>query len=130
MEKGEKLILPKGVAHWQGHEDGLLYEYAYVAEHQAGGQYIRIAEHFKDIRGFKLEMGMGFKLAPYQDWTARLKQRQRAIRGPSQECIDFDIMCHMYFRFKKGMGSEIDGSQGLFDLYKEEQQAFPPFGPD
>ena len=45
VEKGEKLILPKEAAHWQGHEDGLLYEYAYVAEHQGGGN-IRIAEHF------------------------------------------------------------------------------------
>ena len=61
---GEKLLLPKGVAHWQGHENGLLYEYAYVADHQGGGN-IRIAERFKDIRVFKLEMGMDLKLAPF-----------------------------------------------------------------
>ena len=73
VEKGEKLILPKGAAHWQENENELLYEYGYVAEHQAGGHNIRIAERFKDIGGFKLEMGMDSTLAPYQDWTKRLK---------------------------------------------------------
>ena len=70
VEKGDKLKLPKRAAHWQRHENGLLYEYAYVAEYQAGGQNIRIAERFKDIRGFKLETGMDYKSAPNQrlDW--------------------------------------------------------------
>ena len=129
VEKGGKLILPKGAAHWQGHEDGLLYEYAYVADHQGGGN-IRIAERFKDIRGFKLEMGMDLKLAPYQDWTKRLMQHLRATRLPLQEIINFDVMCLMYFRIEKGMGLEIDGNKGVCDIYKEEQQDFPPFGPD
>ena len=128
VEKGVKLILPKGAAHWQGYVDGLLYEYGYVAEHQEGGHTIRIAERFKDIRGFKLEMGMDSTLAPYQDWTKRLKRHLRATGGPSQECIDFDMMCLMYFRIEKGMGLEIDGSQGVCDIYKEQE--FPPFGPD
>ena len=66
VEKGEKLVLPKEAAHWQGHEDGLLYEYAYVAEHRGGGK-IRLAERFKDIRVFKLEIGMDLTLAPYPD---------------------------------------------------------------
>ena len=57
VAKGEKLILPKRAAHWQGHEDGLLYEYAYVAEHQAGGPKLRIVERYKDIRDFKLQIG-------------------------------------------------------------------------
>jgi hypothetical protein len=129
VEKGEKLILPKGATHWQGHEDGLLYEYAYVADHQGGGN-IRIAERFKDIRGFKLEMGMDLKLAPYQDWTKRLMRHLRATRLPTHESVNFDMRCIMYFRLEKGMGLEIDGSKGVCDTYKEEQQDFPPFGPD
>ena len=130
MEKGEKLILPKGAVHWQGHEDRLLYEYGYAAEHQEGGHTIRIAERFKDIRGFKLEMGMDSTLAPYQDWTERLKRHLRTTGEPSQEYTNFDMMCCMYFRREKGMGLYIEGSQGVCDVYIEEQQKFPPFGPD
>ena len=63
MEKGEKLILPKEAAHWQVHEDGLLYEYGYVAEYLAGGYTIKLAERFKAIRDYKLEMGMSSALA-------------------------------------------------------------------
>ena len=37
VERGQKLIIPKGTAHWQGQEDGLLFEHAYVAEYQGGG---------------------------------------------------------------------------------------------
>jgi hypothetical protein len=94
VEKGEKLILPKGAAHWQGHEDGLLYEYAYVAEHRGGGQ-IRLAERFKDIRVFKLEIGMDLTLAPYPDWTTRLLRHLSATRVTSQNHINFDMMCRM-----------------------------------
>ena len=36
----------------------------------------------------------------------------------------------MHFRIEKGMVLEIDGRQSVFDIYKEEQQEFPPFGPD
>jgi hypothetical protein len=54
VEKREKLILPKGAAHWQEHEDGLLYKYAYVAEHQGGGN-IKIAERFNNNRVIKQE---------------------------------------------------------------------------
>ena len=52
VAKGEKLILPKGAAHWQGHEDELLYEHAFVAKYQAEGQNIRIAERFNNTRVF------------------------------------------------------------------------------
>ena len=96
VEKGEKLIIPKGAAHWQGHEDGLLYEHGYVAEYQEGSYTIKLAERFKDIRDFKLEMGNCSALAPYQEWTAQLKQLQMLIGGPSQEYTDFDMMRIMY----------------------------------
>ena len=129
VEKGEKLILPKGAAHWQGHDDGLLYEYAYVAEHRGGGQ-IRLAERFKDIRVFKLEIGMDLTLAPYPDWTIRLLRHLSATRVTSLNHINFDMMCRMYFRIEKEMGLEIDGNKGVCDISKEEQQDFPPFGPD
>jgi hypothetical protein len=73
---------------------------------------------------------MDLQLVPYQDWTALLKQRHKAIGGPSQEYIDFDMMCNMYFRYEKGLGLEIGGSQGVHEISKEDKQAFPPFGPD
>jgi hypothetical protein len=75
-------------------------------------------------------MGMDFKLAPYQDWTARLLRHLRATRLPIQNNINFDMMCRLYFQIEKGEGLEIDGSKGVYDMYKEEQQDFPPFGPD
>jgi hypothetical protein len=37
VERGEELVLPKGAAHWQGQEEGLLYEYTYEAETHRGG---------------------------------------------------------------------------------------------
>ena len=74
-------------------------------------------------------MGMDSTLAPYQDWTKRLNRHLRITGEPSQECINFDTMCLMYFRIDKGMSIEIDGSQGVCDIYKEQQE-FPPFGPD
>ena len=43
VERGEELILPKGVAHWQGYEEGLLYEYAYETEHIKGGGCMKLA---------------------------------------------------------------------------------------
>ena len=73
---------------------------------------------------------MDSKLAPYQDWTERPKRHIRGTGGPSQESINFDMMCFMYFRIEKGLGLEINGSQGVCDIYKEEQQDFLPFGPD
>ena len=130
VEKGEKLILPKRASHWKGHEDGLLYEHGYVAEYQEGGHTIKIAERFKDIRDYKLEMGMDSALTSYQDWTPRLKGHLGTTGELSSECINFDIKCYMYFRIEKGMGFYIEGSQGVYDVYKEEQQDFPPFGPD
>ena len=47
-----------------------------------------------------------------------------------QNHINFDTMCRLYFQIEKGKGLEIDGSKGVCDNYKEEQQDFPPFGPD
>jgi hypothetical protein len=41
VERDQKLIIPKGAAHWQGQEDGLLYEHAYVAEYQGGGDHYK-----------------------------------------------------------------------------------------
>jgi hypothetical protein len=32
--------------------------------------------------------------------------------------------------YEKGLGLEIDGSQGVHDISKEDKQAFPPFGPE
>ena len=75
-------------------------------------------------------MGIDLKLASYQDWTKRLMRHLRATRLPSQEIINFDMMCLMYFRIEKGIGLEIDGNKGVCDIYKEEPQEFPPFGPD
>ena len=34
------------------------------------------------------------------------------------------MMCLMYFRIEKGIGLEIDGNNGVCDIYKEEQQDF------
>ena len=73
---------------------------------------------------------MDLKLASYQDWTKRLMRHLRATRLPTHESVNFDMRCIMYFRLEKGMGLEIDGSKGVCDTYKEEQQDFPPFGPD
>ena len=36
VERGEKLILPKGAAHWQWNEEGLLCDYAYETENIKG----------------------------------------------------------------------------------------------
>ena len=49
MERGEKLILPKGAAHWQGSEEGLLYEYAYATEHKSGGGGVNLAERYESF---------------------------------------------------------------------------------
>ena len=46
VERCEKLILPKGAAHWQGNEEGLLYEYAYETESIKGGDCMNQAERF------------------------------------------------------------------------------------
>ena len=72
---------------------------------------------------------MDLKLAPYQDWTTRLMRHLRATRLPFQTDINFDMMCRLYFQIEKGRGLEMDGSKGVCDIYKE-QQDFPPFEPD
>ena len=67
MERGEKLILPKGAAHWHGSEEGLLYEYAYETEYKKGGGCMNLAERYGSFRCFKMEMGMESTLIPYLD---------------------------------------------------------------
>ena len=75
-------------------------------------------------------MGMASALASYEDWTTRLKGHLRTTGELSSDCINFDMKCYMYFQIEKGMGLYIEGSQGVYDVYKEEQQEFSPFGPD
>ena len=72
VERGEKLLLPKGAAHWQGHEEGLLYEYAYAMEPKKGGGVVSLAERYESFRCFRMETGMESTLIPYQDWTTEL----------------------------------------------------------
>ena len=58
VERGEKLILPKGAAHRQGSEEGLLYKYAYETEHIKGGGCTNLAERYESFRCFKRETRM------------------------------------------------------------------------
>jgi hypothetical protein len=44
VEQGEKLIFPKGAAHWQGSEEGVLYEYAYEMEFSKGDGCVSLVE--------------------------------------------------------------------------------------
>ena len=55
VDRGEKLLLPKGAAHWQGSEERLIYEYAYATEHKKGGGCVNLAERYESFRGFKRE---------------------------------------------------------------------------
>ena len=50
VERGEKLILPKGAAHCQGTEEGLLYEFAYEMEPITGGECVSLAERYESFR--------------------------------------------------------------------------------
>ena len=58
VERGKKLILPKGAAHWQGNEEGLLYEYSYEMEPIQGGGCVSLAERYESFRCFRMEAGM------------------------------------------------------------------------
>jgi hypothetical protein len=97
VERGEKLILPKGAAHWQGSEEGLLYEYAYATEHKLGEGCVNLAERFESLRCFKRETGMVATLITYQDWTAELLQRQSCVNELIMDDINFDTACFLYF---------------------------------
>ena len=130
MERGEKLILPKGAAHWLGSEEGLLYEYAYAMEHKTGGGCVNLAERYESFRGFKRETGMESTLISYQDWTAELQHRQSCMKKELiLDDIDFDIACFLYFRNVLGLGSSID-SQGECVNLNKDLRDFPPYGPD
>ena len=61
------LILTKGAAHWQGNEEGLLYEYAYEMESIKGGGCVSLVERFESFRSFRMETGMNSMLISYQD---------------------------------------------------------------
>jgi hypothetical protein len=67
VERGEKLILPKGAAHWQENEEGLLYEYAYEMKLIKGGGCVSLAEQYVSLRCFRMETGMELTLISYQD---------------------------------------------------------------
>jgi hypothetical protein len=58
VERGKNLILPKGAAHWQGHEEGLLYEYTYAMEPKKGGGVVSLAERYESFRCFRMETEM------------------------------------------------------------------------
>jgi hypothetical protein len=113
VERGEKLILPKGVAHWQGNGEGLLYEYAYEMEPKKGGGCVSLAERYASLRCFRMETGMESTLIPYQDWTAELLHLYSCTKSVlSPDDIDFDMECFLYFRYVLGLGLNID-SQGV-----------------
>ena len=130
VERGEKLILPKGAVHWQGSEEGLLYELAYETEHIKGGDCRNLAERYKHLGCFKMEMGMEPMLIPYQDWMSELLHLLSCTKSIlSPEDIDFDMACLMYFQYVMGLGFIID-SQGVCVLLAKDKLAFPPYGPD
>ena len=130
VERGEKLILPKGAAHWQGSEEGLLYEYAYATEHKTGGGCVNLAERYESLRCFKRETGMESTLIAYQDWTAELQQRQSCMTNELiLDDIDFDIACFLYFRKVLGLCLNID-SQGVCMKLDKDKRYYPPYGPD
>ena len=79
--RGEKLLLPKGAAHWQGNEEGLLYEYAYATEYKKGAGCMNLAERYESFRYFKRETGMESRLISYQDWTAELQHLQSCTKN-------------------------------------------------
>jgi hypothetical protein len=129
VERGEKLILPKGAAHWQGSEEGLLYEYAYATEHKLGEGCVNLAERFESLRCFKRETGMVATLITYQDWTAELQHRQSCVNELIMDDINFDTACFLYFRNVLGLGSNID-SQGECVQLNKDLRDFPPYEPD
>ena len=111
MERGEKLLLPKGAAHWQGHEEGLLYEYAYAMEPKKGGGVVSLAERYESFRCFRMETGMESTLIPYQDWTTELLHLRSCAERELLDDIDYDMKCFLYFCLVLGVGVNID-SQG------------------
>ena len=128
MERGEKLILPKGAAHWQGNEEGLLYEYAYEMEPIKGGGCVSLAERYESFRFFRMETGMESTLIPYQDWTAEvlhLRICTKSLLLP--EDIDFDMEYLMYFRYVMSLVFNID-SQGVCVL-SDKDEHFHRMGP-
>jgi hypothetical protein len=130
VERGEKLILPEGVAHWQGNEEGLLIEYVYETEHIKEGDCMSLVGRHKNLRCFKMEMGMESTLIPYQDWTAELLHLHSCTKSLLlPEEIDFDMECLMYFRYGMGLGLNID-SQGVCLLLNKDKLAIAPYGPD
>ena len=130
MECGEKLILPKGAAHWQGSEEGLIYEYAYATEHKKGGGCVNLAERYESFRGFKRETGMESTLISYQDWTAEIQHLQSCTKKASLLAdIDFDTACFLYFRNVLGLGLNID-SKGVCVKLDKDERDYPPYGPD
>ena len=81
MERGEKLILPKGAAHWQGNEEGLLYEYAYATEYKKGAGCMNLAGRYEIFLCFKRETEMRSTIIPYQDGTAELQHLQSCTKN-------------------------------------------------
>ena len=129
VERGEKLLLPKGAAHWQGHEEGLLHEYTYAVEPQKGGGVVSLAERYESFRCFRMETGMESTLIPYQDWTTELLQLNSCMKGESPDDIDYDMKCFLYFRSVMGVGVNLD-SQGACVRLDKDERSFPPYGPD
>jgi hypothetical protein len=129
VERGERLTVPKGASHWQGHEEGLLYEFANWAHASCGRMDLNIAERFQAIRHYKMETGMGNMLLPYQEWTTYVLQLCELLSIPKSDQMDYDMMCQLYFRFEKGIGLDREG-QGVCDVLRKYQRAYPPFGPD
>ena len=91
---------------------------------------MKLAERYKDIRCFKMEMGMESALIPYQDWTAELLHLHSCTKnGLLPADIDFVIEYFLNFRYVLGVGLNID-SQGVCVLLDKDTRAFPPYEPD
>ena len=50
--------------------------------------------------------------------------------GPISEGLEFNMMCDLYFRYQKGLDIGIDGSQGVYELLKTDNRAYPLFKTD
>jgi hypothetical protein len=97
---GERLNMPKGADHWQGHSEGLEYEYGLTADYQEGLRPIDCCELFRTIKHFTMREGMEPQVLLYNNWTQKLLI---------------------------AMGAQ---NYDVSNMLEENDEGFPPFAPD
>ena len=92
--------MPKGAAHWQGHSEGLEYEYGYTVDYQEGLRPIDCCELFRTINHFTTMEGMEPQVLLYNNWTRKLLIAMGAQNYDVSNMEDKELECRCltYFR--------------------------------